>query len=172
MQPDARSSPDRPEPSTYDLALDSGERCDWRAAHALLAAADTRGDLDPRGLELLAESARWIGRDDAIIDPLERAHAAYTRDRDTAGAARTALALLHANIDHARDDVAATWLHRAEDLLASLPEGREHALLACSPGTEPAPAARAAPSKSSSGTRGKRSRWRCSTATGASSRWR
>jgi tetratricopeptide (TPR) repeat protein len=130
MQPDARSSPDRPEPSTYDLALDSGERCDWRAAHALLAAADTRGDLDPRGLELLAESARWIGRDDAIIDPLERAHAAYTRDRDTAGAARTALALLHANIDHARDDVAATWLHRAEDLLASLPEGREHALLA------------------------------------------
>lgn len=121
---------DRPEPSSYELALASGARNDWRQAHALLCAADVRGDLDPRGLELLAESARWIARDDAIVGPLERAHAAYTRDRDVAGAARTALALLHANSDHARDAVAATWLHRAEELLAGLPEGREHALLA------------------------------------------
>jgi len=130
MQPPSGQIHEHPEPSGYELALASGARNDWRQAHALLAAADARGDLDPCGLELFAESARWIGRDDAIIEPLERAHAAYTRDRDAAGAARTALLLLHVNLDHARDAVAATWFHRAEELLASLPEAREHALLA------------------------------------------
>ncbi len=130
MQPAVGSNHDYPGSSTYELALASSARHDWRQAYALLAAGDWRGDLDPRGLELFAESARWIGRDDAIVDPLERAHAAYTRDGDAAGAARTALALLHVNIDHARDAVAATWFHRAEELLAEVPEGPEHALLA------------------------------------------
>lgn len=130
MQPAVGSNRDRSEPSTYELALASSAGNDWGEAHALLAASDARGDLDPRGLELLAESARWTSRDDSIVDPLERAHAAYTRDHDVAGAARTALALLHVNLDHARDAVATTWFHRAEELLASLPEGREHALLA------------------------------------------
>ncbi|HEX5051817.1 MAG TPA: hypothetical protein VFZ65_08605 [Planctomycetota bacterium] len=105
-------------------------RHDWRRAHDVLAAGDARGELDPRALELFAESARWIGRDDAIVATLERAHAAYTRDRDTAAAARTALALLDVNLDHGRNAVAATWFHRAEELLTGVREGREHALLA------------------------------------------
>jgi tetratricopeptide (TPR) repeat protein len=130
VQPALAPNRDRSEPSTYELALAASARSDWRGAHELLAAADARGDLDPRGLELLAESARWVGRDEAIVDPLERAHTAYTRDGDPAGAARTALSLLHVNLDHGRDAVAASWFHRAEELLARLPESREHALLA------------------------------------------
>ena len=130
MQPALASDRDLPGPSAYELALASSARSDWRAAHELLAAADAHGDLDPRGLELFAESARWVGRDETIVDPLERAHTGYTRDGDTAGAARTALALLHVNLDHGRDAVAASWFHRAEELLGGLPESREHALLA------------------------------------------
>lgn len=130
MQPAIAPDRDGPEASAFELALASSARCDWKAAHEMLATADGRGDLDPRGLELLAESARWVGRDEAIVDPLERAHTAYTRDGDAAGAARTALALLHVNLDHGRDALAASWFHRAEELLAGLPEAREHALLA------------------------------------------
>jgi hypothetical protein len=130
MQPALASSQDRSEPSAYELALASSARSDWRAAHELLAEGDARGELDPRGLELLAESARWVGRDEAIVDPLERAHTGYTRDGDAAGAARTALSLLHVNLDHGRDAVASTWFHRAEELLGGLPACREHALLA------------------------------------------
>jgi hypothetical protein len=113
-----------------DAAARSPAREEWERTHARLSAAHRRGELDAASLEMLAEAARWTGNDAGIIAPLERAHALYTEQRDAAGAARTALALVHANIDHRRDAIASTWRARAGELLAGLPERREHGWLA------------------------------------------
>ncbi len=119
----SEASPDEP-------TRTSGEQRDWSRTHELLRAADGRGELGPAALELLAEASRWAGNDEGIVEPLERAHAAYTALRDGAAAARTALALVQANRDHRRDAVASTWLARAAELLDRVPERREHGWLA------------------------------------------
>ena len=129
MTPATGTERERQEPSAFERALTACARNDWRSAHDVLAAADARGELDPGALELYAESARWIGRDEDIVARLERAHAAYTQDGDRSSAARTALALVDVNFDRGRDAVAGSWFHRAEELLRGEPESREHALL-------------------------------------------
>ena len=121
---------DRPEPSPHELALASVARHDWHTAHALLRGGDAATALPASALELLADSARWSGHHEDIVEPLERAHAAYTDAGDALAAARTALALAHVNMDHSRAALAASWFHRAEELLAGRPESREHGLLA------------------------------------------
>ncbi len=103
---------------------------DWPQTHAALRAADSRGELGAAALELLAEASRWTGHDGGIVEPLERAHAAYAAQQDTLAAARTALALVHVHSDHCRHSVAASWLTRAAALLDGLPERREHGWLA------------------------------------------
>ncbi len=116
----------------HDLALAHGAEREWERAHELLREADARGELDAAALELYSDAARWTGNDGGIVEPLERAHAAYTAQRDAQAAARTALALVRTNLDHGRDAVASTWLARAAELLEGLPEGREHGWLAWS----------------------------------------
>jgi len=75
------------------------DRRDWSTAFDLLVEADERMELDAEGLELLAECARWVGRNDRLVDPLERAHEMHVARDDAPGALRTALALCHANAD-------------------------------------------------------------------------
>jgi len=102
----------------------------WPEAHELLRDADRAGGLPPDALELLADCARWTGRPAEILDPLERAHAAYVACSDRRAAVRTALALSLANSDQANRTVATVWMKRAGELIAGLPEGPEHALYA------------------------------------------
>src|SRR5262245_38651432 len=49
----------------------------WQDAFELLSSADLAARLDPEDLELLAQSAYLIGRDDDYVRVLERAHRAY-----------------------------------------------------------------------------------------------
>jgi len=102
---------------------------DWPRAFELLSAADERRALDAEGLVLLAECARWTGRSEAIVDALERAHAAHAAAGRLAAAARIALDLVQANRDLGKAAVGASWLTRAEGLLEGLPEGTPHGLL-------------------------------------------
>ncbi|QDV40771.1 Serine/threonine-protein kinase PknB [Stieleria neptunia] len=109
------------------LAQQSVSRRDWPTAYDILRQADQRGELCPEGLEMLGECARWTGRFDEIVDPIERAHEAYVARADQRGAVRTALELSHANDDAGRTSLATAWLGRADELVAKLPEGPEHA---------------------------------------------
>ena len=112
------------EPAAAARAL--GERCDWQAAYDLLCAADTRGELDAEALELWAECARWVGHNERVVELFERAHHAYASD--SREAARTALSLCYTHMDVCEPSLAASWWHRADELIASLPEGPEHGL--------------------------------------------
>lgn len=123
-----RKNPPEEETSTLARARTACSARNWREAYDLLRAADDAGSLAPEGLELLADCARWTGRLAEVFDPLERAHASYADRADPRAAARTALALRQANGDMANETVAAVWMKRAGDLLASLPPGPEHAL--------------------------------------------
>ncbi|MFG0332747.1 MAG: protein kinase, partial [Maioricimonas sp. JB049] len=100
----------------------------WSTAYDILTEADRNGAMNPESLELLAECARWLGRHDAVFDPLERAHALYVSRENSRGAVRTALALCFANDDAGRDAIAKAWLARADGFVARTPEGPEHAL--------------------------------------------
>lgn len=112
------------EPAAAARAL--GEQCDWQAAYDLLCAADAEGGLDAEALELLAECARWTGRNELVVELFERAH--HVHGDDIRGAVRTALSLCYAHMDACEPSPAASWWRRADALIGSLPEGPEHAL--------------------------------------------
>ena len=94
----------------------------------LLTREDAEGNLDENGLELLADCARWAGRGELLVDPLERAHRGFVASGDRYGAARTALGLCNAHADVCNEDLAGAWWHRASDLLEDLDESSIHGL--------------------------------------------
>ncbi|MHC5021073.1 MAG: hypothetical protein ACYTGX_13375, partial [Planctomycetota bacterium] len=118
------------DPSALEQARAACEQREWRAAFDRLRDADAAGTLEPAGLELLAECARWVGEMDHVIDPLERAHARYAEGTDHAAAARTALALCIANADAGNEALVGSWWERGSRLLEGLEEGPEHAVQA------------------------------------------
>lgn len=119
--------PDKGTPcNPAEAARALGERCEWQAAYDLLCEADARGELDPEALELLADCARWVGRNERVVELLERAHRAHGSDER--GAVRTALGLCYTHMDACESSPAASWWRRAEELISALPEGPEHAL--------------------------------------------
>ena len=92
-------------------------RREWRAAHAALETADRETPLAPEDLELLANSASLLGRDDEHLHVLERAHHGYLEAGETLRAARCAVwAGAHLLI---RGEMAlgAGWLARAQRLV-------------------------------------------------------
>jgi tetratricopeptide (TPR) repeat protein len=109
-------------------AREACDRREWPAAFALLVEADERQELDGEGLELLAECARWVERNDRLVDALERAHEIHVACDDPRGALRTALALCYANADACHQAVAASWWKRAEELISRVPDGPERGL--------------------------------------------
>ena len=62
----------------------------WIDAHALLSRADREAPLAAEDLELLATSAYMLGRDDAVLSSLERAHHAHLEEGSALRAARCA----------------------------------------------------------------------------------
>lgn len=103
-----------------------GERCEWHAAYQVLCAADSDGELDAEALEFWAESARWAGHHERIVELLERAHHAH--EHDASGAVRTALGLCYTHMDACQFSAAKSWWRRADVLIVDLPEGPEHGL--------------------------------------------
>jgi hypothetical protein len=112
--------------SVVSAARERCEQHDWQGAYEQLLAAHSRGELDARGLELLAECTRFVGDFEQIVGFLESAHLAYGKDRR--GAVRTALGLCHAHMDACNSAQSAAWWQRADELIAPLPESPEHGL--------------------------------------------
>ncbi|HVX40114.1 MAG TPA: response regulator transcription factor [Gemmatimonadaceae bacterium] len=69
---------------------DAFERQSWSDAYARLSAADADERLDAPDLERLATAAYLLGKDAECADAWTRAHQAYAREGDVAGAARCA----------------------------------------------------------------------------------
>lgn len=102
----------------------------WTEAHDQLLAAEAGGVvLQGPELEMLADSAWWIGRMRDCIAYRERAHSAFRAIPDPPGAARAALRLVDHHIDMGEPAISAAWLGRAEALLRDHPEDPEHAHL-------------------------------------------
>ncbi len=105
-----------------------GQQNKWPAAFELLAAADARGELGAPGMEFAAECARWAGKNELVVDLLERSHHAYVAEDDLTGTLRSALHLCYTHMDSGEKSVAGGWWHRADAMIHDVPEGPEHAL--------------------------------------------
>ncbi len=125
-QPEDNALPDR----TVWLkeAQESFDARDWAKALEVLSKANECGKLNSGELEWLADCARWSGRTDLVVDPLEQAYRIYASSKDCYGAARTALGLCHAYADACQEDLAAAWWQRASELLEGLEESTIHGL--------------------------------------------
>ena len=128
MAPSDRHAPASGESTPSAAARQAFDDQDWTTALDLLTREDEGGGLDPNGLELLADCARWAGRGELLVDPLERAHRGFVECGDDYGAARSALGLCNAYADVCSQDLAAAWWQRASDLLEGLPESSIHGL--------------------------------------------
>lgn len=118
---------------TAGTARDAGRaafaRGSWVDAHTQLRAADRAGTLDGADLELLAQAAYLVGRDEEHVDALERAHRAYVREGDEPAAARCAMwtgMTLFVRGETARGG---GWLARAARLLEAHPTAVEQGYL-------------------------------------------
>ena len=118
---------DEPRAEIAQAALD---RHEWRQAYDALAAADDRGELSPNELELLAQSAWWLGMLPAAIDARERAYAAATRTGDHNAAVTAAIELGRDNLFRNALSVGEAWLNRAARLLEGVEENFGHGWLA------------------------------------------
>jgi len=113
---------DQPAADAARAALD---RHDWQEAYDALAAADAAsgpGGLSPHELELLADSAWWVGKLGESIEARERAFAAYLKDGEQERAAGVAARLTADNLVRATHPQATAWLRKAERLLQGRPE--------------------------------------------------
>jgi DNA-binding NarL/FixJ family response regulator len=106
-----------------DAALEAYRRRDWQAAYDLLHAADSPSASE---LDLLAESAHWIGSPDEAVTAYQRAYELHLADGDGRRAALSAFMtaiFLRLRGEGAQAD---GWQARAVRLLAETDEGAEH----------------------------------------------
>ncbi len=89
----------------------------WAEAHAAFSCADQEAPLDAEDLELLAQAACLVGRDDEYLETLERAHDARVKAGECAAAARCAFWLGFRLLMRGETGRATGWLARAERLL-------------------------------------------------------
>ena len=107
--------------------LDKGRasyaRHDWVDAYEALAAADRAAPLGAGDLELLARAGYMLGRDDAYLSGLERAHHAHLDAGDSLAAVRCAWWVGHHLLFRGETGPAKGWFARAQRLLDR--EGRD-----------------------------------------------
>ena len=96
-------------------------RHEWAEAYAVMAEADRAGALGPEELELLAQSAWWVGQQDAASDAWERAYTLYARSGDKVAAANAAAQLALNLLGAGFPSVLNGWVNRAERLLQGVP---------------------------------------------------
>ena len=122
------------EPALADRARETLARHAWREAFDLLSAADQPGALSPEELELLAQSAWWVGKLPVAIEARERSYAASLKSGDKLSAAIAAILLGHDNTMRNQQSVASAWLKRAERLLDGMEENPAHGWLSATRG--------------------------------------
>ncbi len=103
---------------------------DWETGYALLTALDGSEPLTAQDLERIGEAAFWTNRPRESIRFRERSFAAYNQERQAAAAARVALQLVWDYFALRSEAVARGWLAKAQRLLSTQPECREHGVLA------------------------------------------
>jgi ATP/maltotriose-dependent transcriptional regulator MalT len=109
--------------SDLQRALDAFERRAWQEAYEAFSACDA---LTAAQIDLLAESAHWVGRPDEAVVAYQRAyelHLAEGSDRRAALSAFMTAVFLRLRGDAAQAD---GWQSRAMRLLATADEGAEH----------------------------------------------
>ena len=102
----------------------------WGEAYELLTEADHAGQLAPEDLEVLAQSAWWVGQQDTARDAWERAYTLHARLGDKLAAANAAAQLAFNLLGAGLPSVLNGWVHRAERLLQGASEQPVHGLLA------------------------------------------
>jgi len=106
-----------------ERGLDAFRRRDWQEAYTALCSAES---LTGSQLDLLAESAHWVGRPDESVDCYQHAYELHLADGDGKRAALSAFMtaiFLRLRGDGAQAD---GWQSRAMRLLAVEDEGAEH----------------------------------------------
>ncbi|MEE8497260.1 MAG: hypothetical protein V3S62_01865, partial [Acidimicrobiia bacterium] len=111
---------------TARSAIDEG---DWDRALTLLVEIPD-ADLDVDDLESLALAAFWTGQVDVCMNARERAFALHLESGAVARAGEVATALAEANFHYLKESIGNSWLARAEDLLAEVPNSVEAGWLA------------------------------------------
>jgi tetratricopeptide (TPR) repeat protein len=101
----------------------------WRRAFDALSAADAKSELEPEHLEVLADSAWWLGRADDTVRTRERAYTRHLERGNRRRAGAVAIALAEDYAYRLARSVSHGWLQRAERHLADLPESIEHGWL-------------------------------------------
>ncbi|GAA4623853.1 hypothetical protein GCM10023196_021730 [Actinoallomurus vinaceus] len=102
----------------------------WAEARKVFAVALEESD-DPAAAEGIARAAWWLENDTEVTARYEDAYRGYRTTGDDRGAARVAAWLGNGALQlRGEAAVAQGWFQRAERLLADLPEGEEHGLLA------------------------------------------
>lgn len=107
-----------------------GQRAREALARHEWAEADRAGALGPEDLELLAQSAWWVGQQDAASDAWERAYTLYARSGDKVAAANAAAQLAFNLLGAGFPSVLNGWVNRAERLLQGVSEHPVHAFIA------------------------------------------
>jgi tetratricopeptide (TPR) repeat protein len=105
-------------------------RHDWGEAYEVMTEADRAGNLGPGDLEVLAQSAWWVGQQDTASDAWERAYALYARSGDKVAAANAAAQLAFNLLGAGFPSVLNGWVNRAERLLQGTSEHPVHAFIA------------------------------------------
>jgi DNA-binding CsgD family transcriptional regulator/tetratricopeptide (TPR) repeat protein len=107
-------------------ALDRGRKSlqdqSWRAAFDELSAADRDTPLEPVDLVELSKAAHLIGRQNASVELLARAHQGFLGRGETRPAARSAFWLGFISLVSGEPAQASGWLSRAERLLDDQPD--------------------------------------------------
>ena len=106
------------------------DRHAWGEAYEVMAQADHAGGLAPEDLEVLAQSAWWVGQQDVARDAWERAYTLHAKAGDKLAAANAAAQLAFNLLGAGLPSVLNGWVNRAERLLQGAPEQPVHALLA------------------------------------------
>jgi class 3 adenylate cyclase len=114
---------------SIELGRAAFARHSWPEAVEALRSAGRETPLAAADLERLAEAEWWAGHADEAIDAYERAATRYAEDGQRALAAGVALRLAYLAFRRQAGPVAAGWLGRAGELLATEPESGTHAWL-------------------------------------------
>ena len=106
------------------------DRHAWGEAYEVMADADHAGGLAPEDLEVLAQSAWWVGQQDVARDAWERAYTLHAKAGDKLAAANAAAQLAFNLLGAGLPSVLSGWVNRAERLLQGAREQPVHGLLA------------------------------------------
>jgi len=109
-------------------ARDLAGRGSWRDAYEALSGIDP-SELEPVDLELLADAAWWLSKQDETIAVRQRAYVGYAAASDDVGAAGMAARLAVEHFGRGDPAVGAGWLAKAHRHADRVPERAEHGLL-------------------------------------------